>query len=133
MQELRKVMEPAILEGATPQRRSLEGWTQAPVPVETQVSPTEEPTKELAPTEVSTKEAAPTEEPTKELAPAEICMEEATPTKEMAPAVASMEEAAPTEEPNEELAAPMAMASRPIEEPDFPCAAGGERKGGGTP
>ena len=83
------------------------------------MTPTEEPTKELAPVEVSTKEATPTEEPTEELAPAEISMEEAAhteePTKETSPAVASTEETAPMEEPSEEPAAPTAMASRPTE------------------
>ena len=67
VQELRRVMEPyvtfsddAILEGATPQERSPEGWTWAPIPVETQSAPTEEPTNEPAPAEVSTEETAPT-------------------------------------------------------------------------
>ena len=111
MQDLRKMMETyvafsddAILEGATPQEKSLEGWTQAPTPVETQEAPTEEPTEELAPAEVSTEEATPTKEP----------------TKESAPAVASMEETAPKEEPNEEPATPMAMASGWTGEPEVP-------------
>ena len=58
----------AILQGATHQERSLEGQTWAPIPMETQVAPIEEPTKELAPAEVSMEEAAPMEEPNEELA-----------------------------------------------------------------
>ena len=74
MLELRKVMEPyvafsnnAILEGAAPWERSLEGQTWATIPMKTQpdptkkVAPAEEPTEEAAPTEVSAKETDPTE------------------------------------------------------------------------
>ena len=93
----------AILEGAAPQERFPEGQTWAPIPLETQVAPTEEPTKELAPAEVSMEEAAPTEEPTKELVPAEVSMEEVAPTKEptkeLVPAEVSAEEWPPQRSP----------------------------------
>ena len=107
----------AILEDATPQERSLEGQTWAPIPVETQAAPTEELTDEPAPAEVSMEEAAPTEEPSKELAPAEV----------------STEEAAPMEEPNEELATLMAMVSGPAEEPDIPLCGMRRKKRGRYP
>ena len=75
MQELRRVIEPyvafsddAILEGATPQERTPEERTEAPIPVETQAAPMEEPTDELAPAEVSMEEVAPMEEPDEETA-----------------------------------------------------------------
>ena len=84
----------AILEGATPWERSLEGQTQATIPGKTQPVPTEEPAKELAPSKVPTEEVASTEEPT--------------------------EEAAPTEEPTEEPTTLMATISKPAEEPDIP-------------
>ena len=89
---------------ASPQERSQEGQTWAPIQVETQLASTEEPTNEPTPTEISTEEAAPTEEPTKQLAPAE----------------ASTEQVGPTEDPTEELTTLMAMVSSLAEEPDIP-------------
>ena len=105
-------LDNAILEGATPWERSLEGQTQSTIPMMTQVAPTEEPTKEPAPAEVSTEEPALTEEPTKELAPAE----------------ASMEEVAPMEEPDEEPATLMAMVSGPAGGARYPPCVGTRRK-----
>ena len=64
----------AILEGATPQDRSPEGQTWAPIPVETEVAPIEEPRKELAWAEILTEEGTTIEEPIKELTPTEILM-----------------------------------------------------------
>ena len=94
----------AILEGATPQERSLEGQTWATIPGKTQPAPIEDPAKELAPAEVPTEEAAPIEEPTEEVPPTE------EPTKEMAS----------TEEPIGEPTAPKATISKPAGEPDLP-------------
>ena len=42
------------------------------------------------------------------------------PTKGLAPAEVSTEVVTPTEEPTEELVTPMAMFSKPAEEPDVP-------------
>ena len=84
MLELRRAMEPcitlsddAILEGATPQERSLIGQTRATIPRKTQLVPAKVPAKEaapmeeLAPVKVSTKEAAHIEEPTNKKDPVE--------------------------------------------------------------
>ena len=85
-------------------RGSPKKQTQAPIPVETEAAPIEEPTKEFTPAEILAEDAAPLEEP----------------TKEMASAVAPMEDAAPMEEPDEELATLMAITSGPTEEPSVP-------------
>ena len=75
MQELSRVMEPyvafsnnAFLEGVTSQEGYPKGQTQAPIPVETQAAPPEEPTEETVPAVASMEETAPTEEPDEELA-----------------------------------------------------------------
>ena len=92
----------AILEGATPQERCLEGHTRATIPRKTQPAPTEVPAKEaapmeqLAPVEVSTNEAASIEDPTNETDPVEEPTEEPTAMK------------APTSEPAGELDIPPA-------------------------
>ena len=111
--ELRRVMEPyvvfsddAVLKGATPWERSLEGQTQATIPVKTQLAPIEEPTEEPAPAESSSQEAAPTEVSMEEVHPTEVPTKEAAPTEEcteeLAPAEASTEEVAPLEVSPEE-------------------------------
>ena len=64
VQELRKVMEPYVaFSNDAIQERSLEERTWAPIPVETQAVPTEEPTEELAPAEVSIEGASPQRSP----------------------------------------------------------------------
>ena len=89
----------AVLEGATPQKRSLEGQTWKPIPVETQAAPTEEPHEGASPCRSVYRGAIPTEEPTEELDPVEVSMKEAAsteePTEELASAEVSTEEAAP--------------------------------------
>ena len=86
--ELQRVMQPyvafsndAVLEGAKPQERSLEGQTQATIPVKTQLAPTKESAKELSPAEVPTEEPAPAEEPTEEAAPTGVSAKEADPAE----------------------------------------------------
>ena len=72
MLELRRVMEPyvafsnkAVLEGATPQGRSLKVQAWATIPMKTQSAPTEKPTEVAAPTEEPTEVAAPLRSPLK--------------------------------------------------------------------
>ena len=103
--ELRRVMKlymafsnDTILEGAAPQKRLLKGQAWAPIPMETQAGPTDEPTKEPAPTTEPTGELAPTAEATREPAPTD------EPTDEPAPAEVTVKEMAPTDEPTEEPA-----------------------------
>ena len=80
--ELSRAMEPyvafsndAILEGAAPWERSLEGQTRATIPRMTQLAPAKvpieetAPMEELAPAEVPTEEAALIQEPTEEVPP----------------------------------------------------------------
>ena len=57
----------AILEGAVPQERSLEGQIGAAIPRKNQLAPAEVPIEEAAPTE----ELAPAKVPTEEVAPIE--------------------------------------------------------------
>ena len=98
----------AILEGATPQRRSLEVQTGATIPMKTQPAPTKEPTKEADSTEVPAEVVAPTEaDHTK------------VPTKEVESTEIPAEVVAPTEVSAKEPAAPMATISRPAEEPNI--------------
>ena len=97
MLELRRVMEPyvafsddVVLEGATPQERSLEGQIWATIPMEIQPDPTEE----LAPAKVPMEEAASIEGPP--------------------------EETPPTKEPTEEPTALKVTIGKPAGEPDIP-------------
>ena len=116
----------AIVEGAAPVQRSLEGQTWTTIPMKTQLAPTKESAKELAPAEVPTEELAPAEEPTEEVTPTEVSAKEAYPVK------VSAKEAAPTEKPTEEPTTPMATVSKPAEEPDI-SSVWCEEKGKGVP
>ena len=107
----------AILEGAAPQKRLLEGQTQTPIQMETPTTPI---TEELEGIQVLELGVSPTpqemEEPTKELVPTEM----------------SAKEVVPMEESTEELTALTVMFIEPAEEPDVSPAVQGERKGGGA-
>ena len=104
----------AILEGAAPQERFLEGQTQALIPVETPAPPITEVLEGIQVPELGVPTPQEMEEPSEELAPAGV----------------STEEVAPTEEPTEEPVTPVAMFSEPAEEPDDPlCSTRREKRG----